>query len=73
MAARDMARGDGVEAALGRARAAVPDARIETYDQGDLVVVVAQQEVSAPVPIIRGITITLRQDVTVPREWSLPS
>ena len=72
MAARDLARGEGVDVALGRAASAMPQARLTITEQGDLVLVSAEQDVSAPVPIIRGLSITLRQDVAVPREWSMP-
>ncbi len=68
--ARELARGQAPDAALGSARAALPAARVVIRQEGDLVVVVAEQDVSAPVPIIDGLAITLRQSVSVPREWS---
>ena len=68
-AARDLARGEPPEAALGRAQESAPGARLRVEDAGGAVSVVADQEVAAPVPILRGITVTLTQSVVVPKEW----
>jgi hypothetical protein len=68
-AARDLARGASVEDALGRAQASAPDARVRFEDRDGSVTVVADQDVAAPVPILRGITVTLTQRVAIPREW----
>jgi hypothetical protein len=32
--------------------------------------VIADQSVSAPVPILSGISVTLTQRVAIPREWT---
>ena len=55
--------------ALGRAQESAPGARLRVEDAGGAVSVVADQEVAAPVPILRGITVTLTQSVVVPKEW----
>ena len=68
-AARDLARGTPVSEALGRAQASAPGARLRIEDADDSVAVTADQEVSAPGPILRGISVTLTQRVVVPREW----
>ncbi len=69
-AAREMARGTAVNAALDSAQAAAPDAALQVERDGDWVVVVAEQQVSAPGPILNGISVTLHQRVAVPVEWS---
>lgn len=66
--ARDVARGVGVSAALDAARARAPGARLDVGDAGGAVMVTADQEVSAP--ILAGITVTVHQEVAMPREWS---
>ncbi len=70
LAARDMARGVPTSQALAAAAAAAPDAALRVEDAGDLVTVIAEQEVSAPGPILGGLGVTLTQRVSVPREWS---
>ena len=69
-AARDLARGEPSGQVLGRAQAAVPAASVRVADAGESVAVVITQDVSAPVPILRGISVTLSQRVAIPREWS---
>ena len=69
-AARDLARGVGTDQALAQAAAGVPGARVVLDAGGDPVVVVASREVSAPIPLLSGLSVTLRQSVAVPREWS---
>ncbi len=69
-AAREIARGVTVGAALDTARSHAPGAVLRVEDDGASVVVVADQQVSAPVPLLRGISVTLTQRVAIPREWS---
>jgi hypothetical protein len=69
-AARDLARGETVASVLARAQAAVPGAQIRIADEGELVAVVISEKVTAPVPILRGIAVTVTQHVAVPREWT---
>jgi hypothetical protein len=69
-AARDLARGEPVAQVLDQARAQAPGASVRVEDAGDSVLVIVDREVSAPVPILRGITLTVHQQVAVPREWS---
>lgn len=68
--ARDVARGISVPAAVASAQDAAPGATLEVVDEGSSVVVVAGQAVSAPVPILSGISVTLTQRVAIPREWT---
>jgi len=70
--ARDVARGVPADAALDSARSAAPGAELRIDDADGQVVVVADQRVTAPVPVLRGISVTLSQRVTVPHEWSGP-
>jgi hypothetical protein len=68
--ARDVARGVAVPEAIAAARTAAPGASFEVVGDGESVVVVADQRVSPPVPILRGISVTLSQRVAIPREWT---
>lgn len=68
--AREVARGTEVNAALDSARATAPGAALRIEQDGESVVVVAKQQVSAPGPILSGISVTLHQRVAVPAEWS---
>lgn len=68
-AARDLARGVSVEQALDQAARGVPGADVTIVDDGDPVRVVATREVAAPVPVLGGLSFTVRQGVSVPREW----
>jgi Flp pilus assembly protein TadG len=68
-AARDLARGTTVSEALSHAHASAPGAHLRIENSDDSVAVVADQDVSAPGPILRGISVTLTQRVVVPREW----
>lgn len=68
--ARDVARGVAVAEALSAARESAPGASIEVVGEGASVVVVADQRVAAPVPILNGISVTLSQRVVIPREWT---
>ena len=65
-----MARGEPPSDVLARARAAVPAARVSIMGAGDAVAVVVDEDVTAPVPILRGLSITLTSRVAVPRESS---
>lgn len=69
-AARELARGEPSAEVLGRAQDAVPAASVSVAGAGDSVAVVITQDVSAPVPILRGMSVTLSQRVAIPREWS---
>lgn len=68
--ARDVARGVTVAAAVSAAQGVAPGATIHVAGEGSAVVVVADQEVSAPVPILSGISVTLSQRVVIPQEWT---
>jgi hypothetical protein len=69
-AARELARGETVAEVLDRAQVAAPGAEVDLDASGDLVAVVVTQRVSAPVPLLSGIGVTVSQRVAVPREWS---
>lgn len=69
-AARELARGEAGPDVLERARASVPDARISVEDAGPDVAVVIVQDVSPPVPLLRGLSVTVTQRVVIPREWT---
>ncbi len=68
--ARDVARGVTVPEAVDAAKSVAPGATLHVVAEGSSVVVVADQEVSAPVPILTGISLTLSQRVAIPREWT---
>ena len=68
-AARELARGIPVEQALDEAAQGVPGAQVVLVDGGDPLRVVASRQVTAPVPILSGISITVSQGVSIPREW----
>lgn len=69
-AARDLARGETLAAVVDRAHTAVPGAEIRIADEGDVVAVIVSEEVTAPVPILNGLSVTVSQRVAVPREWT---
>lgn len=69
-AARDLARGVAVAQAVDAAVADAPGARVRVEQAGDDVVVIVERDVTAPVPILRGLDITIRRRVAVPQEWS---
>ena len=69
-AARSIARGESGDDVLARARASVPGAEVAVNGTGEEVAVVISREVSPPVPILSGLSITITQRVAVPREWS---
>jgi hypothetical protein len=66
-AARDIARGVPVADAVGAARLRAPGAVVDAVDEGASVRVTARVEVSAPV--WDGLSVTVRDEVVVPREW----
>jgi hypothetical protein len=68
--ARDVARGVSVPAAVAAAQGLAPGASVQVLADGSEVVVVADQEVSAPGPILGGISVTLSERVVIPREWT---
>lgn len=68
--ARDVARGVTIDAAVAAAHGVAPGAMIRVDGDSASVVVVVDKEVSAPVPILRGISVTLSQRVAIPREWT---
>jgi Flp pilus assembly protein TadG len=70
VAARELARGQNVDVALGEAHRAAPGADVRVEDAGDAVAVVVSRYVSAPLPILDGLGMTVTQRVSVPREWS---
>lgn len=68
-AARALARGEAPDDVLAQARGDAPAAEV-TVEHGDgIVTVVLRQEVSAPVPVLDGLSVTIEQRVAVPREW----
>lgn len=69
-AARELARGVSTEQALADAARGVPGAQVVLVDGGEPLRVVASRQVSAPVPILSGISFTVSQAVSIPREWS---
>jgi hypothetical protein len=69
-AARSAARGEAWGDVAARAEASVPGARIRTEDTVDGLRVVMEKQVTAPVPVLAGIDVTLSQSVTIPKEWS---
>lgn len=68
--ARDVARGVDIHSAVAAAQDVAPGAMIRVDGDRASVVVVVGKEVSAPVPILSGISITLSQRVAIPREWT---
>lgn len=68
--ARDVARGVTVAAAVAAAQGVAPGATLQVVGEGSAVIVVADKDVHAPVPILSGISVTLRQRVSIPREWT---
>jgi short subunit fatty acids transporter len=68
--ARDVARGVDAHVAVAAAQGVAPGATIRVDGDSASVVVVVDKEVSAPVPILSGISVTLSQRVAIPREWT---
>jgi len=69
-AARDLARGVPTGQAVARAQALIPEATLRVIESGAVVVVAAEQEVAAPGPVLGGLSVTVHQQVSVPREWT---
>ena len=69
-AARALARGEAGQQVLDRARASAPGAQVSIVDAGTDVAVVISRDVSPPVPILGGLSITVTQRVVIPREWT---
>jgi hypothetical protein len=69
-AARDIARGESVADAVARATASVPGATATVDAGGDDAVVVLTNHVTAPVPLLSGLPVTITQRVAIPREWT---
>jgi hypothetical protein len=69
LAARDLARGTGVDAAVAAAGQRVPGSSVTVDTSGSDAVVVAAKTVAIPAPILDGISVDLVQRVAVPREW----
>ncbi len=67
--ARDVARGIDSASAVAGAERAFPGASITVTDVTDAVVVVVTRDVAAPVPLLSGLTVPLRQELSMPREW----
>jgi len=67
--ARDVARGVEVQTAIGSAEATYPGAVVTLENADGRVTVLARREVLAPVPILSGLSVPLRQQVTMPEEW----
>ncbi len=69
-AARDVARGVASAEAAHRISERIPAARVSVEESDGLVLVVLEQDVPSPLPLLRGVTVPLRQEVTALREWS---
>lgn len=69
-AARSLARGEDIGEVLDRARAAVPGAQVVVDESGDEATVLVRVDVSPPVPILQGVSMTLAERVAIPREWT---
>ena len=67
-AARDISRGVAVAEAVAAAQDAVPGTSVRVESAGRTITVVAERRVEAPVPLLRGVGVDLRQSVTVPVE-----
>lgn len=69
LAAREIARGVPAADSVAAAQGAAPGAAIRIESDGAMVTVVAETTVTAPVPVLRGLAVPLRQSVTIPAEW----
>jgi hypothetical protein len=67
--ARDVARGVDVASAIGSAESSLPGAVLTVERLGGRVMVLARRDVGAPVPLLDGLTVPLRQQVSMPEEW----
>lgn len=69
-AARSIARGDPVDAAIAAARGGDAALVITVAESGESVEVAVEKAVAPPLPLLAGLAITVRQRATVLREWS---
>jgi len=67
--ARDVARGVSVAEALEAAAAQDPGAVIDVQQEAGVVSVTARKEAVAPVPLLQGLRLPLRESVTISAEW----
>lgn len=68
--ARDVARGVSIDAAVGAVAVDFPDVALVVEEAGEWVTVSAEGVVRAPVPVLSGLALPIRQSVTLSREWS---
>lgn len=68
-AARAIARGDPVEAAIAAVRAGDGALVINVTESQGSVVVAVEKAIAPPLPLLAGLAITVSQRVTVLREW----
>jgi Flp pilus assembly protein TadG len=68
--ARDVARGVTIDAAVDAVALEFPDAAVTVEESGEWVTVSAEAVVRAPIPVLSGIAVPIRQSVTLAREWS---
>lgn len=68
--ARDVARGVSIEAAVDAATREHPDASVIVEESAEWVTVSAESVVRAPIPVLSGLVLPIRQSVTLSREWS---
>jgi hypothetical protein len=68
--ARDVARGVSIDAAVEAVALEFPDAAVTVEESGEWVTVSAEAVVRAPIPVLSGIAVPIRQTVTLAREWS---
>jgi Flp pilus assembly protein TadG len=71
-AARSLARGADTAVIDELVERVLPGANVRAAGDGDVVEAIVTQEVSAPVPILSGVTITVRASATALREPVLP-
>ena len=67
--AREIARGVPADDAIAAAQVAAPGAVIRVVEEGATVTVVAERTVTAPVPVLRDLSVPLSQAVSIPAEW----
>ena len=71
-AARSLARGADTSVIDDIVERVLPGASVDAGGDGDAVEVTVTQDVSAPVPILSGLTVTVRASATALREPGLP-
>jgi len=67
--AREIARGVPAADAIAAAQDSAPGAVVRVVAEGSTVTVVAERTVTAPVPVLRDLSVPLRQAVSIPAEW----